>query len=219
LTQEEINSFVKLASENGIQCVTHGIGNLGIDHILNAYETVDTDGQNPLRNGIIHVQITDLGQLRRMAENKILSIVQPIFLHYDMHIVEDRVGKDLTSTSYTFKTMKDLGLNTSYGTDSPVESFNVLNCIHCAVNRQDLKFYPDGGFYPDEKVSIVDAIEAYTAKSAYTSFEEDVKGKLLPGYYGDLVVLSDNIFTIDSKNIIDIKIDMTMVNGNVVYKR
>jgi predicted amidohydrolase YtcJ len=219
MTQAQINAWVGLAAAHGIQVVTHGIGNLGIDRIMAAYEKVLPAGANPLRHSIIHVQITDREQLERMADDHIIAQVQPIFLQYDLHIVEERVGAALASTSYAFKTMRELGIHATYGTDSPIETLSALNCIHCAVNRQDLHHQPAGGFYPAECVSVEDAVDAYTALGAHNTFEEDVKGRLLPGYYADLVVLSADIFTIPHDQILDVQVDMTMVDGQVVYER
>jgi len=217
LTPAEIAEYTKIADENQIQCMIHGIGNLALDRIMDAYENLTGGGENPLRHGMIHVQITDPAQLERIARLRIPVAVQPVFLHYDLHMAEDRVGKVLASTSYAFRTMLDSGIHAGYGSDSPVEPFNPFHCIHCAVNRQDLKGLPAGGWYPAERVSVEDAVAAYTTESAFTTFAEGVKGKLLPGYYADLVVLSADIFTVAAEAIKDIRADMTVVGGNIVY--
>ena len=164
---------------------TRGIA--AIENVLNAYDKVCENGENPLRLGIIHVQITDRPLLERFTKNDILALVQPIFLHYDTAIVEDRVGKDLAATSYAFKTLMDLGVHTSYGTDRCVDIYS--------------------------------AVDAYTIESAYASFDEKVKGRLMKGYLADLVVLSDNIFTINPDDILKVKVYATMVNGNFVFQR
>lgn len=219
MTQEQLNAFVKTAQANHMQVAVHAIGDRGIEMVLNAYDTVIEGGKNDLRHGIVHCQITDLPLLERFQKNDIIAYIQPIFLHYDLHIVEDRVGKPLTSTSYAFHTMEKLGLHTCYGTDSPVEDLNTMDNIHCAVNRQDLKGFPEGGFYPEERIDVSDAIDEYTIGCAYTSFEEDVKGRLKPGYYADLAILSDDIFTVPTEKIRDIRVLTTMVGGKVTFQR
>lgn len=219
LTPEEIDVLVGMAVKNNTGVAVHAIGDAAIENVLNAYDKVCENGQNPLRLGIVHVQITDRPLLERFTKNDILALVQPIFLHYDTAIVEDRVGKDLAATSYAFKTLMDLGVHTSFGTDSPVEDMNPIDNIYCAVTRKNLRGEPAGGWHPEECVDIYSAIDAYTIESAYASFEENVKGRLMKGYFADLVVLSDNIFTVNPDDIRTVKVDATMVNGKFVYQR
>ena len=88
-----------------------------------------------------------------------------------------------------------------------------------AITRQDKSGYPEGGFYPDECMSVYDAIDAYTIESAYAEFQEDVKGRIKPGYYADMILLDQDIFTIDPKEIKNILPVMTMVGGKIVYDR
>lgn len=219
LSPDQLDALLAMAKENGCQVVIHAIGDGGIEEVLNGYDKICTNGENPLRLGIVHCQITDRPLLERFAKNDILALVQPIFLHYDMTVVEDRVGKELASTSYAFETLRRLGVHTSFGTDSPVEDMDAINNLYCAVTRKNLKGEPAGGFYPNECMDIYAAVDAYTAESAYVSFEENVKGRIRPGYYADLVVLSEDIFTLPPDELRRTKIDATMVGGRFVYQR
>jgi predicted amidohydrolase YtcJ len=218
MSDEEVQQFVSLADQNDISIAIHAIGDQAMTQVLDAYRKV-IHKENRLRHGIIHCQITDLPLLHRFKAMDILAYVQPIFLHYDMHIVESRVGKDLASTSYAFKTMEDLKLHVSYGTDSPVEGLNVFQNIHCAIHRQDLKNDPPNGFYPLEKVDLETAIDNYTLGGAYANFQEKHLGRLLEGYKADLVILDKDIFTCDPSTIKDIQVELTMVNGVIVYQK
>jgi len=218
MSDDELQQFVSLADQNDISVAIHAIGDQAMTQVLDAYQKV-IHKENRLRHGIIHCQITDRGLLKRFKEMDILAYVQPIFLHYDMHIVESRVGKELASTSYAFKTMEELGLHVSYGTDSPVEGLNVFQNIHCAIHRQDLNNTPVNGFYPLEKVDLETAIDNYTLGGAYANFKEKYLGRLLEGYKADLVILDRDIFTCDKSKIIDIQVDLTMVNGVIVYQK
>ena len=218
MTVDQLNQFVQIADRNQIQVAVHAIGDGAMTMVLDAYSEV-IQPTNNLRHGIVHCQITDLPLLNRFQSLDVVAYVQPIFLHYDMHIVENRVGQLLASTSYAFNTMEKLGLHVAYGTDSPVEGLNVFHNIHCAVNRQDLNLFPENGFYPTECVDLSTAIDNLTIGSAYASFEEDRKGRLKPGYMADLVVVSQSIFDLDPTLLKDVSIDMTMVNGRVVYTR
>lgn len=218
MSPDLLNAFVQTADQAGIQIAIHAIGDGAMSQVLDSYQTVIRD-RNPLRHGIIHCQITDMEILNRFAQMDVLAYVQPIFLHYDMHIAESRVGASLASTSYAFKTMEDLGLNIAYGTDSPVEGLNVFNNIHCAINRQDLTSFPEGGYYPNEKVDLETAIDRLSIGGAYASFEETTKGRLLPGYVADLVVVSQPIFEMDPSKIKDVQVEMTIIDGRMVYSR
>jgi predicted amidohydrolase YtcJ len=219
MTQEEINTFVQTATEHGIQCVTHSIGDGGIDRVLNAYESATKGTDNPLRHGIIHAHLTRPDQLQRMAANHIPTLMQPICLNHGIYDLHLKVGEQLASTSAAFKSMINMGIPVSYGTDSPIASYAAIPTIHCAVNRQNFQHYPKEGFHPSECVSVQEAIDAYTIEGARISFEENVKGRLLPGYYADMVVLSDDIFTIDKDHILDIQVEMTIMDGKIVYTR
>lgn len=216
MTTESLESLIRSAEENGIQTAIHVIGDGALERVLNAYEKeIDADNKN--RHGLIHVQITDHELLHRIKKLKLVVYVQPIFLHNDLHIVKDRVGEALASTSYAFGTMEKLGIKVAYSTDAPIESFHVMENLHCAINRQDLSLYPAEGYYMNEAVDRATALDNITVNSAYMSFEENIKGRLLPGYYADLVVLKDPYFDVDCSSIKDIKIDKTIIGGKICY--
>lgn len=219
LSDEQLQALCNLATENGIPVVTHAIGNGAVESVINAYENTMDNGENPLRHGIVHCQITNTAQLNRIAKLNIPVMYQPIFLDYDTKIVESRVGKELAKTSYAFNTLYNLGAPVSLGTDSPVEPCNPFPNIYCAVNSLDLDGNPKDGFNPSEKMDIQDAIDAYTIGSAYNEFKEDFKGRLKLGYVADLIVLDEDIFTINPLRIKDIKVNMTMIDGEIVYNR
>ena len=219
LTQEQLDEMVETAHKAGLQVATHAIGDGGIDMIVSSYEKVIGDSPNKNRHGVVHVQITDIPLLERFEKSDIMALVQPIFLHYDMKIVEGRVGHDLAMTSYAFNTMDKMGIHVGYGTDSPVEDLNSMNNIHCAVNRQDMKGEPAGGYNPAECVPLTQAIDNYTAGSAYISFDEQKKGRIQPGFLADMCVLDRDIFTIDPSEIMNVKVDMTILGGKTVYTR
>ncbi|MDY0235776.1 MAG: amidohydrolase family protein [Gudongella sp.] len=219
LSDEDLYDICELASRNGITVVTHAIGDGAIDVIIDAYEKTMKDGENPLRHGIVHCQITSKEQLERIANLNIAVMYQPIFLDYDMNIVESRVGEELASTSYAFNSLYKLGANISFGTDSPVEDLNPWNNLHCAVTRTGLDGEPEGGFYPEEKMDISDAIDCYTYGSAYNEFKEDFKGRLKAGFAADLIVLDRDIFSIDPSEIKEVQVQKTMINGEFVFER
>jgi predicted amidohydrolase YtcJ len=214
-TQEELDNYIKVAHNSGFQTAAHAIGDKAMDLYLNSLETLGVDLKEG-RHGIVHCQITNKDIMERMKNLEIMAYIQPIFLDYDMHIVEDRVG-ERAKESYAFKTMEALGINLSIGSDSPVVHFNPFENIYSAVCRKDLDKYPENGFIPEEKISLTSALKMFTIGSAYCSFDENIKGTLEVGKLADLVVLDRDIFTTPEDEIKDIKVEITMVDGKIVY--
>lgn len=219
MKKSEMKEYCRLAKENGLQVITHVIGDAAVESTLDCYEEAFVNGKNELRHCLVHCQITDRTLLERIAAKDICVMAQPIFLDYDMHIVEERCGKELASTSYAFNTLRRLGAHVSYGTDAPVENFNPFPNICMAVTRKDKEGYPAEGFYPQECVDIYEAVDAYTLESAYVEFMEDRKGRIREGFYADMTLLDSDIFTVDPIRIKDIRPVMTMVGGKIVYRQ
>ena len=218
LEQDKLLELLKLAHKNNIQVLTHTIGDGAIKDLINAYKSVNDSNGNKLRHGIVHCQITDRELLDRISKDELSVIIQPIFLDYDIQIVEDRVGKELTSTSYAFNTLYKSNAKVSLSTDAPIEDVNPFDNLYSAVTRLRIDETPSGGFYPKEKMSIEDAIDGYTIGSAYNQFQEDFKGRIKEGYVADLIVLDRDIFTIDPIEIKDVKVEKTMIDGSFVYE-
>jgi hypothetical protein len=219
-TQEELDKLVMIAHKAGMQIAVHGIGD-GIMHmIVKSLEKALLE--NPAkdhRHGIVHAQITDLELMEKFKEMDLIAYIQPIFLHYDLHIVEDRIGKERAKYTYNWKRMNNMGIHLAGGSDAPVERFDILPNIYSAVTRKDLNGKPENGWLPDEKVSVEEAVKMFTVEGAYASFEEDVKGTLEVDKYADIVVLNKNIFEIKEDYIKDVKVDLTIMNGRIVYNR
>lgn len=219
MDRETVDAFCKAADQTGMQVVTHVIGDRAIEETLESYETVLHNGENPLRHGLIHCQITDKPMLERIVHDHVPAFYQPIFLDYDMHAVLPRCGEALSSTSYAFRTLKEMGGQVSYGTDSPVEDCNPFPNLYSAITRKDQQGKPEGGFFPEEKVTVEDAIDAYTAGSAWAEFQENVKGRIAPGFLADMTVLDRDIFTCDPMDIRSILPVMTIVAGEVAFEK
>lgn len=212
---EEIDEMVTKAFEHNMQVAAHAIGDRTIE---TAIKYMSKNRRDDLRNGVIHCQITDSDMLRSFKENEILAYVQPIFLDYDKNIVWDRVG-DRTYTSYNWKTLVDLGVHVSFGTDSPVEHFNPFHNIYEAVTRKDLNGLPEEGFLIAQALSVDESLRAYTYEGAYASHEEDIKGTLEVGKFADFIVLKDDLYEIDPMKIKDVTVEETYVNGKKVYAK
>lgn len=219
IDDQKQQEMVDYAAAHGLQVATHVIGDDAIEKTTAAYEKTYEGSNNKLRHCLIHCQITDLPLLERIKKSGVLIAYQPIFLQTDLHAIESRCGKELSSTFLAMKTAKDLDIRASYGSDSPVEDCNPFPCVYCAVTRKDQTGFPEGGFYPEECVDVPDAIDSYTVESAYMEFKEDIKGRIKPGHYADMVVLDQDIFSVDPMKIKDILPVLTMVGGKVVYQK
>ena len=217
--KEEMGACCVLARDHGVQVVTHTIGDEALSQVLDCYEQAFVGGKNQLRHAIVHCQISDQDLLERIVKDDVLVMAQPIFLDYDMTIVEKLCGKELASTSYAFGTLLRMGAHLSYGTDCPVEDCNPFPNLYMAITRKNRAGQPEGGFYPKECVDVETAVDAYTIGSAYNEFMEDRKGRIKEGYYGDMVVLDRDIFTVDPMEIKDILPVLTVVGGKAVYKQ
>lgn len=218
-SEETLTEEVKLAVANGYQVIIHGIGDRGIEIILNAYDAALNGEENTLRLGINHMQITGLDLIERAAEKGYLTYVQPIFLDDDMPIITERVGEKRAETSYLFQTMIDNGIHLSFSSDAPIVSFNPFYNIQCAVTRSRLDDQSSEPYLPHEALDVFSAVDAYTYEGAYASFEEAEKGRIKEGYLADFIILDKDIFTCEPSLIKEINVDETYVDGNCVYKR
>ena len=217
-TQAELDDIVALCQQNGRATAIHCIGDGAAYRAAASIAKARQAGGAGLRHGIVHCQISDKSLLLKMQELELVAYIQPIFLDYDIHIVEQRVGAALARTSYQFKALHDLGVPLALGSDCPVEPFDPLPNIYCAVTRQDLRGFPPGGFNAEQALSVQEAVAAYTSGSAYCSYEENIKGRLTPGFYADMTVLDRDIFCINQHEIKNVCILMTVVAGKVLYR-
>lgn len=219
-SQEELDELVMTAHNDGMHVVIHCIGDAAMNMAFNSFKKALI--QNPRedhRHGIVHCQITNLDLLEKFRDLNVVAYVQPIFLHYDLHIVEDRIGKERAKYTYNWKRMIEMGVHVVGGSDSPVEKFDILPNMYSAITRKDLNGYPKNGWLPDQRVSVEEALRMFTIEGAYASFEENIKGTLEVGKYADIAVLEKNIYEVEPDEIKDIKVDLTIMDGRIVFKR
>ncbi len=215
-TQEQFDQLIGYANRMGMQVAVHCIGDACLDMVLQSFEKALAEHPRAdHRHGIVHCQITRPDQLQKIAGMGLHVYAQSIFLDYDIHIVEARVGKELAESSYSWKTLKDLGITVSNGSDCPVELPNVLGGIQCAVTRRDLA--GRGPYLPHEAFTVAEAIQSFTTAGAYASFEEGKKGKITPGYLADFTLLGTDPFAVEPDQIKDIPILGTWVGGKRVF--
>ena len=213
IPEEKLYQYMRSIHHAGIPMAVHAIGDGTIELILNLYRSLEEEEPKGLRHGIVHCQITDEELLRRFAKQKVSAYIQPIFLHYDLHIAESRVGRKLASTSYAWRTLVEEGVPVSGGSDCPVEFFNVMEGIYCAVTRKDLNQVPEEGFHPEQRLTVQQAVRIFTNGGAYAANAEEYLGILEPGKLADFVVLSENIFECEADRIKEIKVFETYIGG------
>lgn len=217
-SQETFDEMIGYANEKEMQVAVHAIGDQCLDHVLSAMEkALKKNPREDHRHGIVHCQITRPDQLQKIADLKLHVYAQSIFLDYDIHIVEDRVGKERAESSYSWKTLMKKGVSVSNGTDCPVEWPNALAGMQCAITRQTLKDEL-GPYLSKEAFTVQEALDSYTIRGAEASFEETVKGNIQPGYLADFVVLAEDPFETEYNRIKDIKVCETYLGGNIVYE-
>ncbi|MZQ97690.1 MAG: amidohydrolase family protein [Acidaminobacter sp.] len=222
--KEELRAFMALAESRGMQVAVHAIGDGAIDLTVTLLEELvkargSANGHlNPLRHGIIHAQLTTQVLLEKMRRAELLAYIQPVFVPSDMGIVEARIGRERMDKVYAWKTMRDMGIRTAGSSDAPVESFSVVENIYAAVERCDFSGEPDGGWLPEEKLSVMEAVRLFTSDAAYVSFDEASLGTLEVGKLADLVVLDRNLFELTGRELLEAKVAMTLVGGRVVYE-
>ena len=216
-TPEAFDEMIGYANAHGMQVAVHCIGDACLDLVLNSMEKALTEHPRAdHRHGIVHCQITRPDQLERIAKMKLHVYAQSIFLDYDMHIVEDRVGKELAESSYSWKTLMDKGVTVSNGSDCPVEMPDVMAGIQCAVTRRDLK--GNGPYLPREAFTVQEALDSFTKMGAKASFEETIKGEIKPDMLADFVVLGENPFETVPSKLKDIPILATYLGGKMIYQ-
>ncbi len=216
LTQEQKNAILSLAHVLGYQMSGHAIGDAAIQGMLNAFESaLKATPKKDARPRIIHAQLTTPAQLLQIQRLGVVIDAQPGFVGTDLHIVEKRIGHDRAKSSYAWKTMLDLGVILAGGSDAPVEPFNPFIGLGCAVTRTDTKGVPLGGWLPEQKITIEQAVKMYTYGSAFACFQEREKGRLMKGMLADFVVLDQDIFSIESHRIQDTKAIQTWIGGHL----
>ncbi|MFN2532867.1 MAG: amidohydrolase [Pyrinomonadaceae bacterium] len=211
---------VRDADRAGLQVLIHAIGDRANDLILSIYETVEREnGERDRRFRIEHAQHLRPQDIDRFAKDRVIASMQPYHAIDDGRWAEKRIGKERAKTTYAFRALLNSGAFLAFGTDWTVAPLNPLLSIYAAVTRRTLDGKNPKGWVPDQKISVDEAVRAYTMGSAYAEYQESVKGSITPGKLADVVILSRDIYNIDEKEIENVKVMMTLVDGRIVYER
>lgn len=209
------------ADAAGIATTIHAIGDRAIRELLDVYTEVlgnrGGEGKPRTPHRIEHVQHSHPDDLKRLAPLGLAASVQPLHLTEDMLMVDDAIG-DRARWTYAFRDLLDAGTVLALGSDCPVVSPNPFWGMQAAVTRQRDDGYPDGGWYPSQRLSAAEAVWGYTMGAAIASGTQAMQGSLSPGKLADVIVLEEDIFQIDPLEIGRTQVKMTIFDGEVVYR-
>jgi predicted amidohydrolase YtcJ len=219
-----LERITEAALRNGWQVCTHAIGDRGNRLVLDAYESAlkrvpaaDRHMADP-RLRIEHAQVLALDDIPRFARLGVIASMQPTHATTDMRWVVDRVG-DRWVGAYAWRRFLDAGTRLAFGSDFPVEHVNPTLGLYAAITRQDLNGEPGGGFMPDQRITLDEALRAFTAGSAYASFDEARLGVLRPGLQCDVSVFDRELSQNSARQIAGAEVLATVIAGEVVYSR
>jgi predicted amidohydrolase YtcJ len=207
------------ADAAGLQLCTHAIGDAGISAILDIYtDLVKVHGKADRRFRIEHAQHMAAKDFARFADLGVIASVQPYHAIDDGRWAEKRIGHDRASRTYAFRTFLNDGVRVAFGTDWNVAPLNPMLTLYAATTRATLDGKNPNGWFPAQKLTVVEAVQAYTMGSAYAEFQDQEKGSITPGKLADMVIVNDDIFQIDPVKIRDVKVTKTIVGGKVVWE-
>ncbi len=208
------------ADRAGLQISVHAIGDKANHLILNMYEAAEkANGPRDRRFRIEHAQHLLAADIPRFAALHVIASMQPYHSIDDGRWAEKRIGPERAKTTYAFRSLLDSGAVVAFGSDWFVAPMDALMGIYAAATRRTLDGQHPGGWVPEQKITVAEAVRAYTWGSAYASFEERLKGTLEPGKLADMAVLSEDIFAIDPTQIRNVKVAMTIFDGRIIYQR
>lgn len=218
-------SMILKADEADIQLRIHSIGDEANAILIDILDTLNlVNGEKPRRFRLVHAQVISVQDFPRLQKHKIVAEVQPFHVTDDMRWMEERIGHERCKGAYAFKTLKENGAILSFGSDWPGTNasyypINPLYGLYAAVTRQTVHGEPEEGWFPEQKLTLEESLNAYTLGSSYGAFEEKIKGSIEKGKLADFAVLSENIFETAPATWLQTTVDYTIVGGIVVYQR
>lgn len=213
----KLKETMKQADKAGLQCSIHAIGDRANHLLLNYFEAIEKEnGKRDRRFRIEHAQHLLPDDIKRFAQLGVIPSMQPYHAADDGRWAEKRIGKERMKTTYAFRSLLDAGAVVTFGSDWFVAPLSPIAGIHAAVTRQTIDGKHPNGWVPEQKISIEEAIRAYTSSGAYAEFTENDKGTLETGKLADIVVLSQDLFKINANDIEKTTVVYTIVGGHIV---
>jgi len=227
IEQSDLNEKTYRAYQKGLQPAIHCIGDAGTDAVLQAIEytlnrcraegTIQTElNQNPPFR-LIHAQLLNEDVINRMKGLPLIFDLQPVSMCTDMHWMEQRVGKERAKYAHRIATLRDMGFILTGSSDAPVESISPWPGIYAAATRQDLDGRPEGGWNPEEKISLYEAVCMFSKNIPYAICQEDLTGTLTCGKFADMIVIDRDVFERPVEDVLHVKVLKTYLAGQEVY--
>jgi predicted amidohydrolase YtcJ len=216
LTKQQIEDVARDAVRRGFQVNTHAIGDRANRTVLEAYGAV-LGGRNDRRFRIEHAQVVAPQDFDLFVKCSVVASVQATHATSDLRWAEQRLGPERVRGAYAWRRFLSLGVPLPNGSDFPVESPNPLYGFYAAITRQDRNGQPEGGWFPDQRLTRVEALKSWTAAGAWAAFQEGEKGTLAPGKLADFVMLSTDIMQAPPREILSARVKMTVLGGEIVY--
>jgi predicted amidohydrolase YtcJ len=214
-----LQALCELAARKRLQLATHAIGDAAIRTVLDAYAAViraqDLQGARPR---IEHAQIVDLADIPRFAELGVVASMQPTHATSDMAWVPDRIGPRRLGGAYAWRRFLDAKVPLAFGSDFPVELPDVTHGLHAAITRQDADGQPPDGWLPDQRLTLPEAIAAFSSGAAYACFAEGFLGRVAEGFQADLTCFRDDLRTLSPADLREAPVAATLVGGEVLYR-
>jgi hypothetical protein len=208
--------------KRGFQIFTHAIGDRAIRLALDSYETAQkTNHTADARHRIEHIEDASAADLPRFGKLGVIASMQPLHAYPDddtLKVWAGNVGPERAQRAWAWRTIENSGGTLAFGSDWPVVTLNPWPGVQNAVTRQTTEGDPPGGFVPKERISLEDAIKAYTLGAAFAGHREKTEGSLEPGKLADLIVIQQDLFKIEPSEIAKTEVLLTMVGGKVVYQ-
>ncbi len=220
IPESRMRSNILGADKAGLQIAVHAIGDRANKAILDLFAEIEAvNGSRDRRFRIEHAQHLRPEEITRFARQGVIASMQPYHAIDDGRWAENRIGPERARGTYAFRSLIDAGAMLAFGSDWFVAPMEPLKGIYGAVTRRTLDGKRPGGWVPEQRITVAEAIRAYTLGSAYASFEEKEKGSIEVGKLADLAVLSDDILRIDPVSIERVTVTMTVLDGRVIYDR
>jgi predicted amidohydrolase YtcJ len=216
-SDSELRSLYEAAASRGFQIATHAIGDAANAQVISGYEWLNGKYGTNRRWRIEHAQIVDCADLPRIGRGHMIASMQPTHQTSDRLMAEKRMGLDRLKCAYAWQSMLRTGAKLAFGTDFPVESPNPFPGLSAAISRQDINGQPPGGWFPNERVTLGEALRAYTRGAAYAGFSEDKIGALEPGKWADFVLVDTDPTKVDPQALARTKVVETWIAGKKVW--
>lgn len=214
-TPEHMTDVAKRAIEAGFQVNTHAIGDRGVRNVIDAYEKAGVN--SGMRFRIEHFQVVAPEDFARVAKDGIIASMQPTHATSDMGWAEARLGPVRIKGAYAWRTVLNDGIRIALGSDFPVEDVNPFFGIYSAVTRQDQQGNPAGGWYPDQRLTLEEAVRGFTIDAAFAAFEELSRGSIQIGKLADFTIVDGDFYNMPHSDLFKTKVKYTVVGGEIVY--